>query len=80
MYSKSNKRSGNSRRTLQSKDQKTSSPAGLERLSTVLEEYGAATEEGAVDKVSQLAKEIVEIIARNRKKVGLQGYYHRRIE
>jgi hypothetical protein len=80
MYSKSSKRSGNFRRALQSKDQKTSPPIGLDRLSTVLEEYGAATEEGTVDKVSRLAREIVEIIANNRKKVRLQGYYRRRIE
>jgi hypothetical protein len=70
MYSKSSKRSGNFRRALQSKDEKTSPPVGLDRLSTVLEEYGAATEEGAVD----------ETIAHNRKKVRMQGYYRRRIE
>jgi hypothetical protein len=80
MHSKANKRSGDSRRTLQPRHDKTSLPAGLERLSTVLEEYGLATEEGAVDKASRLAREIVEIIARDRKKVSLQGYYRRRIE
>ena len=31
----------------------------------VLEEYGAAAEEGAVDKVSRLAEEIIEIIAQS---------------
>jgi hypothetical protein len=80
MYSKFNKRSGNSGRALRSKDQKTSPPVEHKRLSTMPEEYGAATEEGAVDKVSRLANEIVEIIAHNRKKVTRQGYYHRRIE
>jgi hypothetical protein len=80
MYSKSHKPSGSSRRVLQFKDGKTSLPADHKKLSTVLEEYGGATEEGAVDKVSRLAREIVEIIARNRKKVSLQGYYRRRIE
>jgi hypothetical protein len=46
----------------------------------VLAEYGLAAEEGAVEKVSQLAEEIVEIIARNRKRESPPGYYHRRIE
>ncbi len=56
------------------------SPVGLKRLSTVLEEYGAAAEEGAVDKVSRLAEEIIEIIAHKRKRMSTPGYYHRRIE
>jgi hypothetical protein len=55
-------------------------PVGLKRLSTVLEAYGVASEEGAVEKVSRLAEEIVEIIARNRKQVSPPGYYRRRIE
>jgi hypothetical protein len=55
------------------------SPVGLNRLSTVLEEYGAAAEEGAVDKVSRLAEEIIEIIAHKRKRMSPAGYYHRRI-
>ncbi len=46
----------------------------------VLEEYGAAAEEGAVDKVSRLAEEIIEIIAQKRKRMSPPGYYHRRIE
>jgi hypothetical protein len=46
----------------------------------VLADYGAATEKGAVDKVSRFAREIVEIIIHNRKKVVLQSYYRRRIE
>jgi hypothetical protein len=80
MPPKSNKRSGNSRKPLQSKDQHTSPPAGLERLATVLEQYGLAAEEGAVERISKLAEEIVEIITRNRKQVSSSGYYRRRIE
>jgi hypothetical protein len=82
MRSKSRKRNGKSRNAPRSDN---SSPVGLKRLSTVLEAYGAAAEEGAVEKVSRLAEErlaeeIVEIIARNRKQVSPPGYYHRRIE
>jgi hypothetical protein len=77
MRSKSRKRNGKSRNAPRSNN---SSPIGLKRLSTVLEAYGAAAEEGAVEKVSRLAEEIVEIIARNRKQVSPPGYYHRRIE
>ncbi|HXO96237.1 MAG TPA: hypothetical protein VN857_06610 [Chthoniobacterales bacterium] len=77
MRSKSRKRNGKSRNAPRSNN---SSRIGLKRLSTVLEEYGAAAEEGAVEKVSRLAEEIVEIIARNRKQVSPPGYYHRRIE
>jgi septum formation topological specificity factor MinE len=80
MHPKTAKRKRSSRRALQSEHQNASLTAGLERLSTVLAEYGAATEEGAVDKLSRLAREIVEIITHNRKKVALQGYYRRRIE
>jgi hypothetical protein len=77
MRSKSRKRNGKSRNIPRSNN---SSPVGLKRLSTVLEEYGVATEEGAVEKVSRLAEEIVEIIARNRKQASPPSYYHRRIE
>ena len=77
MRSKSPKRDGKSRNTPRSNN---SLPVGLKRLSTVLEAYGVASEEGAVEKVSRLAEEIVEIIARNRKQVSPPGYYHRRIE
>jgi len=35
---------------------------------------------GAVEKVSRLAEEIIEIIAHKRKRVSPPGYYHRRIE
>ena len=55
-------------------------PLGLERLATVLEQYGAAAEEGTVERISKLAEEIVAIIARNRKRVNSSGYYRRRIE
>jgi hypothetical protein len=52
----------------------------LKRLSSALEEYGDAAEEGAVEKISELAKEIVEIIARSRRQISSSGYYRRRIE
>jgi hypothetical protein len=80
MRSKSRKRNGKSRNTPRSEEHDNSSFERLKRLSTVLEEYGVAAEEGAVEKVSRLAEEIVEIIARNRKRVTSPGYYHRRIE
>jgi hypothetical protein len=80
MRSKSRKRNGKLRNTLRSQEDDNSAFEGLKRLSTVLEEYGVAAEEGAVEKVSRLAEEIVEIIARNRKRVTPPGYYHRRIE
>jgi hypothetical protein len=74
------KRNGKSRNAPRSQEHDNSSFEGLKRLSTVLEEYSVAAEEGAVEKVSRLAEEIVEIIARNRKQVTPPGYYHRRIE
>jgi hypothetical protein len=77
MRSKSGKRNEKPRNARQI-DERT--PVGLKRLSTVLEEYGAAAEEGAVEKVSRLAEEIIEIIAHNRKRISPPGYYHRRIE
>lgn len=80
MRSKSSKRNRRSRTGPASEEPTRSLPAGLKRLSTVLAEYGVAAEEGAVEKVSQLAEEIVEIIARNRKREISPGYYHRRIE
>jgi hypothetical protein len=80
MDSKSGKRNRRSRTAPQSEESSGSSPLGLKRLSAVLAEYGVAAEEGAVEKVSQLAKEIIEIIARNRERARSSGYYHRRIE
>jgi hypothetical protein len=77
MSSKSGKRNEKPRNARQI-DGRT--PVGLKRLSTVLEEYGAAAEDGAVEKVSRLAEEIIEIIAHNRKRISPPGYYHRRIE
>jgi hypothetical protein len=77
MRSKSGKRNEKPRNAQQNDEQ---SPVGLKRLSTVLEEYGAAAEEGAVDKVSRLAEEIIEIIAHKRKRMSPPGYYHRPIE
>jgi hypothetical protein len=77
MRSKSGKRNEKPRNARQI-DERT--PVGLKRLSTVLEEYGAAAEDGAVEKVSRLAEEIIEIIAHNRKRISPPGYYHRRIE
>jgi hypothetical protein len=62
MRSKSGKRNEKPRNAHQIDER---SPVGLKRLSTVLEEYGAAAEEGAVDKVSRLAEEIIEIIAQS---------------
>jgi hypothetical protein len=49
-------------------------------LSTLLEEYSEANDEGSVEKLSQLAKEIVELISRNRKKVSQSGYHGRHVE
>jgi hypothetical protein len=80
MRSKSRNRNGKSRNTPRSQEQDNSSFEGLKRLSTVLEEYGVAAEEGAVEKLSRLAEEIVEIIAHNRKRMTPPGHYHRRIE
>lgn len=80
MRSKSRKRNGKSRNAPRSQEHDNSSFEGLKRLSAILEEYGVAAEEGAVEKISRLAEEIVEIIARNRKQVIPPGYYHRRIE
>jgi hypothetical protein len=77
MRSKSGKRNEKPRNTHQI-DERT--PVGLKRLSIVLEEYGAAAEDGAVEKVSRLAEEIIEIIAHKRKRMSAPGYYHRRIE
>jgi hypothetical protein len=77
MHSKSGKRNDKPRNAHQIDER---SPVGLKRLSTVLEEYGAAAEEGAVDKVSQLAEEIIEIIAHKRKRMSPPSYYDRRIE
>ena len=77
MRSKSGKRNEKQRNARQIDER---APVGLKRLSTVLEEYGAAAEEGAVEKVSRLAEEIIEIIAHNRKRISPPGYYHRRIE
>jgi hypothetical protein len=74
MRSKSRKRNGKSRNTPRSQEHDSSS-FELKRLSTVLEEYGVAAEEGAVEKVSRLAEEIVEIIARNRKRVALPATF-----
>jgi hypothetical protein len=80
MRPKSDKRNAKSRNASRSHEQNDSAPAGLRRLSAVLEEYGAAAEEGAVEKVSRLAEEIIEIIAQNRKRTVIRGYYHRPIE
>jgi hypothetical protein len=77
MRSKSGKRNEKPRNAHQIDER---SPVGLKRLSMVLEEYGAAAEEGAVEKVSRLAEEIIEIIAHKRKRVSPPGYYHQRIE
>jgi hypothetical protein len=53
----------------------------LKRLSNLLEKYGAASGEGTVEKLSQLAEQIVELIARNRKqRASSASYYRRRIE
>jgi hypothetical protein len=75
--SKRNVKSGNAHRS-DERDARTETE--LKRLSSALEEYGAAAEEGAVEKVSKLAEEIVEIIARSRRQISSSGYYHRRIE
>jgi hypothetical protein len=80
MRSKSGKRNEKPRNARQIDERTRSLPVGLKRLSTMLEEYGAAAEEGAVEKVSRLAEEIIEIIAHNRKRISPPGYYHRRIE
>jgi hypothetical protein len=53
----------------------------LKRLSNLLEKYGTASGEGAVEKLSQLAEQIVATIARNRKRrTSSAAYYRRRIE
>lgn len=80
MRSKSGKRNEKPRNPHQINERNRSLPVGLKRLSTVLEEYGAAAEDGAVEKVSRLAEEIIEMIAHKRKRVSPPGYYHRRIE
>ena len=80
MRSKPAKRNEKPRNVHQIDERNRSLPAGLKRLSTVLEEYGVAAEKGAVEKVSRLAEEIIEIIAHKRKRVSPPGYYHRRIE
>jgi hypothetical protein len=75
--SKRNVKSGSAHRS-DERDARTETE--LKRLSSALEEYGAAAEEGAVERVSQLAEEIVEIIARSRGQSSSSEYYHRRIE
>jgi hypothetical protein len=80
MRPKPSKKNGKSRDVPRSEKPNSSLPLGLQRLSAVLAEYGAAAEEGAIEKVSRLAEEIIEIITHNRKQVGSRRYYHRRIE
>jgi hypothetical protein len=46
----------------------------------MLEDYGTTAEEGAVEKLSKLGEEIVEIIARNRTRASSSSYYRRTIE
>ena len=82
--SKRNAKSGHTHRSegrdASNEGRDASTETELKKLSSALEEYGAAIEKGAMEKVSQLAEEIVEIIARSRRQTGSSGYYHRRIE
>lgn len=80
MRAKASTRNGKSRTARRSDGCNVRSVIGLRKLSVLLEEYGALAEEGAVEKLSELAEEIVEIIAHRRKRVGSSGFYRRRIE
>jgi hypothetical protein len=79
MHSKSNKKNGRSNGR-QSAEQPNSKEPRLKKLSHLLERYGAAAEEGAAEKLSHLAAEIVAFISRNRKSAAPPGYYRRHIE
>ena len=46
----------------------------------MLEDYSAAAEEGAVEKLSKLAEQIVKFIAGDRSRATRSSYYRRRIE
>jgi hypothetical protein len=80
MDSKPRRRNGKLRNVHQPVDRRASQQLGLERLSAMLEDYSAAAEEGAVEKLSKLAEQIVKFIAGNRSRATRSSYYRRRIE
>jgi hypothetical protein len=77
MHSKSSKKE---RQSNVKRSEDGSTPFGLERLSKLLEKYGVASQQGSVEKLSQLAEEIVSLIAQKRRHTTSGAYYRRRIE
>jgi hypothetical protein len=80
MDSKPRRRNEKLRKVSRPVDRRASQQFGLERLSALLADYSSAAEEGAVEKLSKLAEQIVKFIARSHTRATPSNYYRRRIE